>query len=240
MTQTLNNPIAAEADTRLAAFDRLEASLAKQQPAWLFPLRKAGVSQFAELGYPTLHDEDWRFTNVAHAAKLPFLPATEPASASVTLADLKEFTFAAQPGSRLVFVDGHFAASLSDLKALPEGVKVASLKQALNTDATLIEQHLTRYATGEANAFTALNTAFFTDGLFVHVPKNVSVEEPVQVVYLSTAAETGAAAHVRNLVLVDAGAKFTLLESYVSLATAPYVTNAVTEWWWAITPGWST
>lgn len=229
MTQTLNNPIAAEADTRLAAFDRLEASLAKQQPAWLFPLRKAGISQFAELGYPTLHDEDWRFTNVAHAAKLPFLPATEPASASVTLADLKQFPFAEQPGSRLVFVDGHYAAALSNLTALPAGVKVASLKQALATDAALIEQHLAHYSGNEANAFAALNIAFFTDGLFVHVPKNVSVEEPVQVVYLSTAAETGAAAHVRNLVLVDAGAKFTLLESYVSLATAPYVTNAVTE-----------
>jgi len=229
MTQTLNKPVAAEADTRLAAFDRLEGSLAKQQPAWLFPLRKAGISQFAELGYPTLHDEDWRFTNVAHASKLPFLPATEPASASVTLADLKQFPFADQPGTRLVFVDGHYAAALSNITALPEGVKVTNLKQALTTDAALIEKHLTRYSGNEANAFAALNIAFFTDGLFVHVPKNAVVEQAVQVIYLSTATATGAAAHVRNLVIVDANAKVTLLESYVSLAKAPYVTNAITE-----------
>ena len=229
MTQTLNKPIAAEADTRLAAFDRLEMAFAKQQPAWLFPLRKAAISQFAELGYPTLSDEDWRFTNVAPAAKLPFLPATEPASASVTPADLQQFPFTTQTGSRLVFVDGHFAASLSSIAALPAGVKVTNLKQALTTDSALIEKHLTRYSSGEANALTALNTAFFTDGLFVHVPKNAAVEEPVQVIYVSTATQTGSAAHVRNLVLVDANAKFTLIESFVSLAKAPYVTSAVTE-----------
>lgn len=229
MTQTLNKPIAAEADSRLAAFDRLEAVFAKQQPAWLFPLRKAGISQFAELGFPTLHDEDWRFTNVAPAAKLPFLPMTEPAASTVTIADLKQFPFSDQPGSRLVFVDGHYAASLSQLTELPAGVKVASLKQALSTDSALIEKHLTRYSSGETNALTALNTAFFTDGLFVHVPKNAVVEQPVQVIYLSTATETGSTTHVRNLIIADANAKITLIESYVSLAKAPYVTSAVTE-----------
>ena len=38
---------------------------AAAQPKWLLPVRKAGISRFAELGFPTLRDEDWRYTNVA-------------------------------------------------------------------------------------------------------------------------------------------------------------------------------
>ena len=52
----------------------------RDQPKWLLPLRKAGIASFAELGFPTLHDEDWRFTNVAPLAKLPFKPAAESPS----------------------------------------------------------------------------------------------------------------------------------------------------------------
>ena len=51
-------------------FSQFEA--AAPQPKWLLPLRKAGIASFAEAGFPTLHDEDWRFTNVAPIAKLTF------------------------------------------------------------------------------------------------------------------------------------------------------------------------
>ena len=49
-----------------------------QKPSWVFPLRKAGIARFAELGFPTLHDEDWRFTNVSAVAKLPFNRCSNP------------------------------------------------------------------------------------------------------------------------------------------------------------------
>ncbi len=50
-----------------------------KDPAWVRVARKAGLSHFVELGFPTLQDEDWRFTNVAPIAKLPFKPVFEPA-----------------------------------------------------------------------------------------------------------------------------------------------------------------
>ena len=52
-----------ETDPYLETFERFEAQA--KQPAWVFPLRKAGIARFAELGFPTLQQEDWRFTNVA-------------------------------------------------------------------------------------------------------------------------------------------------------------------------------
>src|SRR5437870_10821587 len=61
-----------EAEPYLEKFERFEKEA--KQPPWVFPLRKAGIARFAELGFPTLQQEDWRFTNVAPIAKLPFKP----------------------------------------------------------------------------------------------------------------------------------------------------------------------
>src|ERR1039457_688983 len=43
-------------------------------PAWLQSLRDAAFARFAALGFPTTHDEEWRFTNVAPIARTAFTP----------------------------------------------------------------------------------------------------------------------------------------------------------------------
>ena len=75
MVQLMATPAMKETDPYVETFERFEAQA--KQPAWVFPLRKAGITRFAELGFPTLQQEDWRFTNVAPIAKLPFKPVFE-------------------------------------------------------------------------------------------------------------------------------------------------------------------
>jgi Fe-S cluster assembly protein SufD len=210
----------------LEKFKRFESEAS--QPKWLLPIRKAGMARFSELGLPTLNHEDWRFTNTAAIAKLPFNPAFE-ATEAVTAEALKDFAFAKQTGSRLVFVNGHFAPKLSVVKNLPAGVKADSLAAALASDAAFLEKHLGKYAASADNGFTALNQAFFLDGGFVHVPADKVVEEPIQFVYVSTATQNGATIHPRNLVIAEANSQVTILETYVTLGGSQYFTNAVTE-----------
>src|SRR5579859_8266565 len=101
MTQTTPTAPHKGAEPFLEKFRRFELEL--QPPAWLLPLRKAGLARFAELGFPTVHDEDWRFTNVAPLAKLPFKPAVASARNGLTADRLSEFTFGALEATRLVF-----------------------------------------------------------------------------------------------------------------------------------------
>src|SRR5947208_8399408 len=101
-------------DPHVAKFARFEKEV--KQPSWLFPLRKAGIARFAELGFPTTRHEDWRFTNVATIAKLPFRPVFDANADGVTAAALGELTFAKLAGTRLVFVNGQFASGLSDVR----------------------------------------------------------------------------------------------------------------------------
>ena len=216
-----------DADPYLAAFERFENEA--KHPSWLFPLRKAGLARFAELGFPTLRHEDWRFTNIAPIAKLPFKPIFDATTAGVTGKTLNKFTFANLAGIRLVFVNGHFTKELSTVQSLPDGIKVDSLTAALATEPGFLEKHLGRYAQTDRNAFTALNTAFFTDGAFVHVSAGKVVSEPIQLLFVSTAREAGATIHPRNLIVAERGAQVTVIESYVAVTDAPYFTNAVTE-----------
>ncbi len=216
-----------ETDQYLETFERFEAQA--KQPPWVFPLRKAGMARFAELGFPTVQEEDWRFTNVAPIAKLPFRPVLQGSRDGLTAEAVAAFTFGKLAASRLVFVNGHYAAELSAPGPQSQGVIVSSLAAALRGDSGLVKEHLAHYAQGEDNPFTALNTAFFQDGGFVYVPAGKRLEAPVHLLFISTANEAGAASHPRNLIVAEKASEVTVLESYVSVAEAPGFTNAVTE-----------
>jgi Fe-S cluster assembly protein SufD len=226
MVQLTDRQNRKETGQYLEKFGHFESEASR--PKWLLPIRKAGIARFGDLGLPTTRDEDWRFTNVAPIARMPFKPAFEPAG-GVSVEAIEDCAFARLPGSRLVFVNGHFAPGLSRIINLPVGMKVCNLAAALGSDAAILEKHLGRYAQNADNGFAALNQAFFLDGGFVQVPAGQWVAEPIQFVYVSTAGQSGATFHPRNLVIAEANSRVTILESYVSLGGAGYFTNAVTE-----------
>jgi Fe-S cluster assembly protein SufD len=224
MTQTKNSSESGIVET----FRRRDAANAGQ-PKWLLSLRNSGICTFAELGFPTLHDEDWRFTNVGPIAALPFQPAPAVAANGAESNLLSRAVFDALAGSRLVFVNGFFEAKLSRIQTLPGGATAESLAAALSRGSNLFEKHLAKYARTSDNAFAALNQAFFTDGAFISVPAGVEIADPIQVVYISSAKQNGETIQPRNLIIMGADSRATIVESYLSTGDAASFTNAVTE-----------
>jgi len=196
--------------------------------ALLSSARKVGFECFDKLGLPTLHDEDWRFTNVAPIAKMTLAPVMKPAHHGITEKVLSDFPFTALAGSKLVFINGHFAPELSSLADLPAGAKVMSLAVALATETALVERHLYRHVHMEDNAFTGLNTAFFQDGAFIYVPANQAVTDPIHLLYVTSVQAEGVTSHPRNLIVAEDNSQITVIESYVSLGDTAYFTNSVT------------
>jgi Fe-S cluster assembly protein SufD len=165
---------------------------------------------------------------VAPIAKVPFEPAGCEVN-GLTLGKAEPLAFAGWEGSQLVFVNGHYAPELSSLRPLPGGVKAGSLEAAFSTDAEWVEPHLARYAAYQDHAFVALNTAFMVDGAFLYVPKGKIVEEPIHLLFISTAHEQATVSHPRNLIVVGQDSRATIVESYVGIGEGVYFTNAVTE-----------
>jgi len=214
-------------ETYVRQFEAFAGNGGSEGPAWLPGVRRAAIERFAAVGFPTSRDEEWRFTPVgpiAHAEFRPAIPGT------VTREALAPFLFGHGEWPQLVFVNGKYAPELSAVPALPSGVKLGNLARALRREGALLERHLTRHARPETTPFAALNTAFMRDGALVHVPAGTVLDDPVHLLFVTSPDAAGSVAHPRNLVIVERGARASVVESYVTLAEgATYFTNAVTE-----------
>ncbi len=198
-------------------------------PAWLRPVRKAAMERSVELGFPTVRDEDWKFTNVAPLAKKSFSPSES--GGMVTLDDLAPFVFRGQESARLVFVNGEYVSELSDSCAQPGGVIACNLAQSLELNQELVKLHLAKYQDYENDFFAALNTAFLKDGGFVLVPmpNGSVVEKPIHLIYVTTKTPVPPVIYPRNLIIVGELAEAAIVEEYVSFGGEEYFTNTVTE-----------
>ena len=216
----------------LAGFEAFTSDGGKSAPQWARSLRLSAITRFEELGFPTTKNEDWHFTSVAPIAEREFEPLVGRGIATgVTAADLAPFTFGRDDWPTLVFLNGRFNAALSGITSLPDGVSLMPIARAYDELPLLLEQHLGRIASIDAHTFTALNTAFINDGAVVQVGKDVTVEKPIHLLFLSDAGATNGVAQPRNLIVLDRFAKATVIESYAALpgARGEYFTNAVTE-----------
>ena len=225
MTQRL----ATQEEAYLAASESFESNGASRDPSWVRDLRKAALSRFRELGFPTSRrgNEEWKYTDIGPVARVPVqAPSSVP---SVTATDVEQASFGEPDWPQLVFVNGRYNSGLSTLASLPDGVTAGNLSEAMQSTPDLVQQHLARYADYQANAFAALNTAFVHEGAFVHVPSGVQVDDPIRLLFLFSAENQETVAHPRVLVIAGEDSKATVIESYKSVSDGQYFTNAVTE-----------
>jgi Fe-S cluster assembly protein SufD len=210
-------------------FEARAGTATAEGPEWLEPVRRTAMERFARTGFPPARDEEWRFTPIAPIVQGSWRPGSG-AVAELSPAQLAPFVFGHADWTTLVFVNGVFSDALSSVGPLPPGVRVTSLADALRSDGALLHPHLTRHAPIEGSPFTALNTALFGEGGLVHVAANVELSAPVHLLFVSTVEAGGAVAHPRNLIVVDRGARASIIESYVTVAPGQsYWTNPVTE-----------
>jgi len=193
---------------------------------------------------PRRKDEAWRRTDLSKLFATSLLPPSGKCDDTSVEAYMEPEQ---SDGMRLVLVDGVFSSELSDLSALPPEAAVGSfvsLDAALKdrvaaTLAELPETGADKRTTLGSYTFAALNQAGFADVACVIIPAGLSVEKPLRIVYLSSAAtetpkdETIAAvSHPNLLVCLDAGSELSLLQHYVGAEgeeTGAYFTNGLTR-----------
>ena len=213
-------------ESYLESFSEFEKFAAGHDQPWLRNLRQEAFARFCEAGFPTTHDEDWRFTNISAIAQTPFRLSRD---GSVSRDEIAATRFAGAT-CQIVFVDGRFAPELSALENLPKGVKAGSLAAEIASKSETVERHLGRYLNIHRDAFCALNTAFVEDGAFVHIRRGIVVEQPIYALFVSTATTTPAMNHPRNLFVIEEECQAAIVEDYVSLGAAgAALSNTATE-----------
>jgi Fe-S cluster assembly protein SufD len=195
-------------------------------PRWLQDLRDRAAVRFAALGFPTVREEEWRFTNVAPIASTEFVPP--PDSVAVSEDELTRFHYA-EDGYRIAIVNGRFSPELSRLKGMPTGVRVMSLAAAVDERTDVVQRYVGQLADFGDRAFTALNTTLASDGAYVYIPDGLVLEQPVQIAFV--AAGNGAPMMVNTRALIVAGdrSQARVVENYIGAAGGAYFTNGITE-----------
>ena len=204
-------------------------SIAGQRDGWLKARRATALERASALSVPTTRDEEWRFTDLSSLYRLKLRPADAAGEVAPAVLQALFFPEALQ---RLVFIDGRFDLPASNL---PDGgvSKAASLQSAL-ADAgwqgarSAIETHLAAIADFQQDVFAAANTARLQDAAVVHVAGSGDAgNEIVHVINITTGREISTSP--RLLVIAERGARCTVVEDYVAVGGAAYLTNSVCE-----------
>jgi Fe-S cluster assembly protein SufD len=216
-------------------------SLQNDDMAWLKEVRSSAANWVRHSTLPTTRDEEWRFTDLSSLRQIQFhhvetLHATSPHPYTTSLQkDIASLTLPEAANNRLVFVNGVYAPELSTVSLLPDGVVVSNL--AGFSEPSRLQRYFAQ-AEGALEVFTALNTAGMSDAAVVWVSKNVVVQSPIHLVFVSFGDEPTVFLP-RCLVVAESGSSVSLVEEYINrqnvetlhATSLEHLTNAVTEIW---------
>lgn len=193
------------------------------QPEWLKNLREEAFAYFTENGFPAIGNEEWKYTNVASLVSNQW-SAVGDRTANANVAD---FIFEESKNSVLVFTNGAFDRNLSNVEAL-QNVSVLSFSEASNDEkfGAIFQSKLGSLIDSEKNGFTALNSAFIGEGVFIYVPKDAKIDAPVQLLFLT---DDGRISFPRVLIVAEKFSEATFVETYNRSGETKYFTNAVVE-----------
>lgn len=208
-----------------AAFQTVRAS--SPTVPWLELVRNSAMDRFESLGFPTVHEEEWKYTNLAPLARQSFVPAVRSTNLSL---DAIRFVYPETATAHLVVVNGFLSEELSVRTGLENVIAIDLLSAVADARYSKIARsYLARNAGYHNNGLAALNTAFLQSGLFLCIPSGVNVETPIQVTFLTDADEADKASFPRLLVVAEENSSATLIENFVSTRNQQCFTNAVAE-----------
>ncbi len=195
---------------------------------WLREHRKDALNDLAVVEFPNRKQERWRYTPTDGLMKQDFFPAVKVTETPAADRISQWFT----PGLdayRLVFINGNCCPGYCEIKGLPEGVHIGSLRAAMTTDEELVADHLGVIQQKSGELFELLNQAMLSDGLFIHIDESVELDKPIEVIYLSETEQNSVLAQPRGLVIMERGSRATVIERYAGKEDSLYFNNTQTE-----------
>jgi Fe-S cluster assembly protein SufD len=204
--------------------DDVRGRMPQQGPGWLHGLRSSAAAALAAGGLPTPRHEAWRLTSPLRGiVDRSFAGAARPAPAEAL--PWLDAELGADETARIHVLGGQVFAD--DRTILPEGVEAVALSRASGELASVAASALGHIARVEH--FAALNAALFEDALIIHVTGKASPVQPLHVVCAGVPGAVATATYPRVLVVLEPGARLTLVETLVVQPGAPQLVNAVTE-----------
>jgi len=190
-------------------------------------LRVDAFNNFESQGFPSVKNEEYRYTHLGRILQ-------KNIDFSKTASYNKEFEKTQKPlfhdaDAIHIYVNNGVVDQELLEEVQVEGLEITTLKEAITNSTEEVVAHLGRYAKASNDPFTALNTAFSLEGVFIKVLKNVLIEKPILIHYTSSANPASSSVQSRNLIIVGQSAKVNIVESYSSESEVQMFRNHVSE-----------
>ena len=192
-----------------------------------FQLRDKAFAEFDKNGFPTIKNEEWKYTNLKIIFDKNFQSTCVSSSNIQDL--LVGSVFNTIKANKLVFVNGSFNTELSNIIEKDNAIVISNLAKARKENAHVFDAHFGKYAKIENESLNAMNTALMSDGAFVFVPSNKKVENPIIIMNVVDATDMNVLNQPRNLVVLEKNTEACIVESYISVGTNASFINVVNE-----------
>ena len=199
---------------------------ANQAQPWLNDMQRSGLTQLGETGFPTLADENWRYTNIKPLLKQAFNVVTA-ATQKLTSEQIDAFNIEGFDSLKIVFVDGEFDATLS-AQDIPTGLTLKSLADMLDNHADHAAKYINQLLPDSTHGFMALNTAFVRNGVWIETASGAVIDKPIELIFISTG-EDQSLVQPRNIFIASENSQIKIVERYLSLNDNKTMTNTIAE-----------
>ena len=189
-------------------------------------LRNDAIKIFEEKGFPSKKEEAWKYTSLNSILKEDYTVFPKQEN-TLQFNDVKKYFIHDIDAYKIVFIDGKYSSYLSE--TTHDGMDICLMSAAMSKPKyrLVIENYFNKAATKDS--LPSLNTAFSTEGAYIHIPKNKLVAKPIQIIHFSTGNESAVMLQPRNLIVVDENSHVQIIERHQSLTNNPVLTNSVTE-----------
>ncbi len=197
-------------------------------PDFVNEIRNEALQEFSRIKLPGKKSEAYKYMNIEKLLNKNVRYALEPKTVEFEIEDIFTCDIPELDTRAILVLNGFFLAQGETLTRMDNGVIVGSLKAAMKEYPELIEKHYGNYVSFENDALAALNTAFAQDGVFLYVPENTVVEQPIQIIHLLLSDEPLMVQH-RNLFVLEKNSEAKVLICDHTLSTEEFITNSATE-----------
>jgi Fe-S cluster assembly protein SufD len=178
-------------------------------------LRSHAKSFLDEHAFPTTKTEAWKYTRVSKIKNSNLSIQSNPA--------VLEGSFGIDAESlKFVFVNGHFSPALSTVEQL-DGLKAIPLSAMDIQERKMLGQTLN----SDEDVFTAFNTAYTTDGLYIHVSAKMAIEPTIELIQINT--DQHCLTNLRHVFVCEAFSKASIIQRSISVNGNDNFTNVLSE-----------
>ncbi len=179
--------------------------------------RSNAIAYLKKVGLPSSKSEEYRFTPITKSLQKNFTWNNKTTQSPLN--SIQEFLIEGIEATILVFVNGSYSQSLSKIINPTSQVKIKSLSEALKDDKEVLNKHFDKLVKSDTDPFSALNTAFWQDGILIQVPENAIVEKPILLLHIHDATREQVIAHTRLSVVLGKNAQLSIIEKFDSIGS---------------------